>query len=79
MTEWPLNIKGQSKKLAKLNNCPKGRQGHHVFHLPHEIDMIKLLPVNLMNVRFNGTHFCFYLAYYLYAETDFCVHMIHNW
>ncbi len=27
-----------------------------------------------MNVRFNGTIFCFYLAYYLYAKMDFGVH-----
>ncbi len=31
-----------------------------------------------MKVRFSGTIFCFYLAYYLYAEIDFDVHMIRN-
>ncbi len=29
-----------------------------------------------MNVRISNTSFCFYLAFYLYAETDFGAHMI---
>ncbi len=32
----------------------------------------------IMKVRINTTRFCFYLAFYLYAETDFGVHMIRN-
>ncbi len=29
-----------------------------------------------MKVRISNTNFCFYLAFYLYAEMDFGVHMI---
>ncbi len=32
----------------------------------------------IMNVRINTTSFCFYLAFYLYAEIDFGVHMIRD-
>ncbi len=31
-----------------------------------------------MKVRINTTSFCFYLAFYLYAEIDFGVHMIRD-
>ncbi len=31
-----------------------------------------------MKVRINTTSFCFYLAFYLYAEIDFGVCMIRN-
>ncbi len=30
----------------------------------------------IMKVRINTTSFCFYVAFYLYAEIDFSVHMI---
>ncbi len=33
---------------------------------------------SLMQVRFNGMIFCFYLVCYLYAKTDFGVHMRHD-
>lgn len=33
---------------------------------------------DVMKVRFNGTFFCFYLAYYLYAEMDISVRMIRS-
>ncbi len=32
----------------------------------------------IMKVRINTTSFCFYLAFYLYAEIDFGVRMIRN-
>lgn len=70
-----FKYQGSVKKLQNLIIAPKGRQWHHVFHLAHVIDMIKLL-TDLINVLFRGTNFCFCLAY---AETDFGVHMIRNW
>ncbi len=32
----------------------------------------------IMKVRIDTTSFCFYLAFYLYAEIDFGVHMIRD-
>ncbi len=32
----------------------------------------------IMKVRISNTSFCFYLAFYLYAEMDFGVHMIRS-